>query len=110
MENGCIVCIFINSIKNLLFLNISNRYIVTYKIKNILKQIKSFSLITMKIQLTQQIIVSNKSDKFAPLDELCFLSKNVYNVALYQHLEENFMLIANIKKHRCFKNILEQIL
>ena len=37
----------------------------------------------MKIQLTQQIIVSNKSDKFAPLDELCFLSKNLYNVALY---------------------------
>ena len=32
-----IICIFINSIKNLLFLNISNRYIVTYKIKNILK-------------------------------------------------------------------------
>ena len=37
----------------------------------------------MKIHLTQQIIVSNKSDKFAPLDELCFLSKNLYNVALY---------------------------
>ena len=37
----------------------------------------------MKIQLTQQIIVSNKSSKFAPLDELCFLSKNLYNVALY---------------------------
>ena len=37
----------------------------------------------MKIQLTQQIIVSNKSNKFAQLDELCFLSKNLYNVALY---------------------------
>ena len=37
----------------------------------------------MKIQLTQQIIISNKSSKFAPLDELCFLSKNLYNVALY---------------------------
>ena len=37
----------------------------------------------MKIQLTQQIIVSNKSSKFAPLDELCFLSKNLYNVTLY---------------------------
>ena len=37
----------------------------------------------MKIQLTQQIIVSNKSSKFAQLDELCFLSKNLYNVALY---------------------------
>ena len=37
----------------------------------------------MKIQLTQQIVVSNKSSKFAQLDELCFLSKNLYNVALY---------------------------
>ena len=45
----------------------------------------------MKIQLTQQIIVSNKSSKFAQLDELCFLSKNLYNVALYnirQHYKE----------------------
>ena len=45
----------------------------------------------MKIQLTQQIIVSNKSNKFAQLDELCFLSKNLYNVALYnirQHYKE----------------------
>ena len=37
----------------------------------------------MKIQLTQQIIVSDKSSEFAQLDELCFLSKNLYNVALY---------------------------
>ena len=37
----------------------------------------------MKIQLTQQIVISNKSSKFAQLDELCFLSKNLYNVALY---------------------------
>ena len=37
----------------------------------------------MKIHLTQQIIVSNKSSKFVQLDELCFLSKNLYNVALY---------------------------
>ena len=37
----------------------------------------------MKIQLTQQILVSNKSNKFTKLDELCFLSKNLYNVALY---------------------------
>ena len=45
----------------------------------------------MKIQLTQQIIVSNKSSKFAQLDELCFLSKNLYNVVLYnirQHYKE----------------------
>ena len=37
----------------------------------------------MKVQLTQQIVVSNKNSKFAQLDELCFLSKNFYNVALY---------------------------
>ena len=43
----------------------------------------------MKIQLTQQIIVSNKSSKFAPLDELCFLSKNLYNVALY-HIRQYY--------------------
>ena len=38
----------------------------------------------MKMQLTQQIVISNKSSKFAQLDELCFLSKNLYNVALYK--------------------------
>ena len=43
----------------------------------------------MKMQLTQQIVVSNKSNKFSPLDELCFLSKNLYNVALY-HLNTLF--------------------
>ena len=43
----------------------------------------------MKIQLTQQIVVSNKSSKFAQLDELCFLSKNLYNVALY-HIRQYY--------------------
>ena len=43
----------------------------------------------MKIQLTQPIIVSNKSNKFAQLDELCFLSKNLYNVALY-HIRQYY--------------------
>ena len=43
----------------------------------------------MKIQLTQQIIISNKSSKFAPLDELCFLSKNLYNVTLY-HIRQYY--------------------
>src|SRR5574344_1723874 len=43
----------------------------------------------MKIQLTQQIIVSNKSSKFAQLDELCFLSKNLYNVILY-HIRQYY--------------------
>ena len=41
----------------------------------------------MKIQLTQQIPISNKSNKFAQLDELCFLSKNLYNVALYHIIQ-----------------------
>ena len=43
----------------------------------------------MKIQLTQQIVVSNNSKKFAQLDELCFLSKNLYNVALY-HIRQYY--------------------
>ena len=43
----------------------------------------------MKLQLTQQILVSNKSNKFAQLDELCFLSKNLYNVALY-HIRQYY--------------------
>ena len=43
----------------------------------------------MKIQLTQQISISNKDNKFAQLDELCFLSKNLYNVALY-HIRQYY--------------------
>ena len=43
----------------------------------------------MKLQLTQQILVSNKSNKFAQLDKLCFLSKNIYNVALY-HIRQYY--------------------
>ena len=43
----------------------------------------------MKLQLTQQIVVSNKNSKFAQLDELCFLSKNLYNVALY-HIRQYY--------------------
>ena len=43
----------------------------------------------MKLQLTQKIVVSNKSNKFAQLDELCFLSKNLYNVALY-HIRQHY--------------------
>ena len=48
----------------------------------------------MKIQLTQQIIVSNKRSKFAQLDELCFLSKNLYNVALY-HIRQYYKETGN---------------
>ena len=43
----------------------------------------------MKIQLTQQIAISNKDNKFAQFDELCFLSKNLYNVALY-HIRQYY--------------------
>ena len=43
----------------------------------------------MKLQLTQQVVISNKSNKFAQLDELCFLSKNLYNVALY-HIRQYY--------------------
>ena len=43
----------------------------------------------MKIQLTQQIIVNNRRKEFLPLDELCFLSKNLYNVALY-HIRQQY--------------------
>ena len=43
----------------------------------------------MKIQLTQQITISNKSSEFAQLDELCFLSKNLYNVVLY-HIRQYY--------------------
>ena len=43
----------------------------------------------MKLQLTQQIVVSNKNSKFTQLDELCFLSKNLYNVALY-HIRQYY--------------------
>lgn len=38
----------------------------------------------MKIQLTEQITISNKNSNYAALDWLCFLSKNLYNAALYQ--------------------------
>ena len=40
----------------------------------------------MKIQLIQQIIVFNKSSKFAPLDELCFLSG--YQSSMFARLNE----------------------
>ena len=38
----------------------------------------------MKIQLTQQIIISNRHRYFSVLDQLCLKSKNLYNYALYQ--------------------------
>ena len=43
----------------------------------------------MKMQLTQQIVINNRRKEFLPLDELCFLSKNLYNVALY-HIRQQY--------------------
>ena len=41
------------------------------------------------MQLTQQIVINNRRKEFLPLDELCFLSKNLYNVALY-HIRQQY--------------------
>ena len=38
----------------------------------------------MKLKLTQQIIIGQKHENYASLDRLCWLSKNLYNQALYQ--------------------------
>ena len=38
----------------------------------------------MKLKLTQQIIIGQKHKNYASLDRLCWLSKNLYNQALYQ--------------------------
>ena len=38
----------------------------------------------MKLKLTQQIIIGQKHKNYASLDKLCWLSKNLYNQALYQ--------------------------
>ena len=38
----------------------------------------------MKLKLTQQIIIGQKHKNYASLDRLCWLSKNLYNKALYQ--------------------------
>ena len=43
----------------------------------------------MKIQLTQQIVINNRRKEFLPLDELCFLFKILYNVALY-HIRQQY--------------------
>ena len=37
----------------------------------------------MKLQLTQQIIITQKHKYYVGLDYLCLLAKNLYNVALY---------------------------
>ena len=66
----------------------------------------------MKTQLTQQIIISDKSSKFAQLDKLCFLSKNLYNVALYhirQHYKETgkYLSYSKLAKQLSDKNNLD---
>ena len=44
----------------------------------------------MKIQLTQQIIITQKHKYYAGLDYLCLLAKNLYNVALYNIRQQYF--------------------
>lgn len=62
----------------------------------------------MKIQLTQQIVVSNKSNKFAQLDELCFLSKNLYNVALY-HIRQYYKETSKYLSYNKLTKILSDL-
>jgi putative transposase len=42
------------------------------------------------MQLVEQHIVTKSSPSFKKIDELCFLSKNLYNVALYR-VKQNFL-------------------
>ena len=44
----------------------------------------------MKLQLTQQIIITQKHKYYAELDYLCLLAKNLYNVALYNIRQQYF--------------------
>ena len=44
----------------------------------------------MKLQLTQQIIITQKHKYYAGLDYLCLLAKNLYNVALYNIRHQYF--------------------
>ena len=44
----------------------------------------------MKLQLTQQIIITQKHKYYAGLDYLCLLAKNLYNVALYNIRQQYF--------------------
>ena len=44
----------------------------------------------MKLQLTQQIIITQKHKYYAGLDYLCLLAKNIYNVALYNIRQQYF--------------------
>ena len=44
----------------------------------------------MKLQLTQQIIITQKHSYYVGLDYLCLLAKNLYNVALYNIRQQYF--------------------
>ena len=44
----------------------------------------------MKLQLTQQIIITQKHRYYVGLDYLCLLAKNLYNVALYNIRQQYF--------------------
>ena len=63
----------------------------------------------MKLQLTQQIIITQKHKYYAGLDYLCLLAKNLYNVALYnirqQYFKDKTYLNYNSLDKLLFSNI-----
>ena len=52
----------------------------------------------MKLKLTQQIIIGQKHENYASLDRLCWLSKNLYNQALYQIRPKLYRLLYDTKQ------------
>ena len=63
----------------------------------------------MKLQLTQQIIITQKHKYYAGLDYLCLLAKNLYNVALYnirqQYFKDKTYLNYNTLDKLLFSNV-----
>ena len=62
----------------------------------------------MKIQLTQQIIISNRHRYFSMLDMLCLKSKNLYNYALYQirqHYKETKKYLSYYDLNRALSSL-----
>ena len=53
----------------------------------------------MKLQLTQQIIITQKHKYYAGLDYLCLLAKNLYNVALYNIRHQYFKDTTYLNYH-----------
>ena len=63
----------------------------------------------MKLQLTQQIIITQKHKYYVGLDYLCLLAKNLYNVALYnirqQYFKDKTYLNYNSLDKLLFSNV-----